>query len=217
MRASRRTSVVNRHTTHSSPTQNSSFPANPRLQKCLDGMNFNYSRGIQADLISPKHISISYPTADHELVYETVVLFSAVAAFLLQLLHIYRTVWWLPQSYEQNALVQYNVTHLTKLDVISSSTEILLSQPLHTRLRVFTHHPTLDMGGYKDSSCESRPKPVEGEVCNKQSDSFSSTPRNVTLLHNIPSRLTGRGRNEQHFQQVLQSGMPPLPVKSLTK
>jgi hypothetical protein len=70
-----------------------------------EGMNLNYMRTFQSDPNSPKHISISYVSSDHSLVYESVVLFYSLSAFLLQILHLYRTVWWLPQSYEKNALV----------------------------------------------------------------------------------------------------------------
>ncbi|EFX81380.1 hypothetical protein DAPPUDRAFT_303413 [Daphnia pulex] len=72
-----------------------------------EGMNLNYMRTFQSDPNSPKHISISYVSSDHSLVYESVVLFYSLSAFLLQILHLYRTVWWLPQSYEKNALKFY--------------------------------------------------------------------------------------------------------------
>lgn len=73
-----------------------------KLPKCLEGMNVKVVRTVQN---TPKHVSISYDANDNELVYETIVLFSAAAAFLTQLLHIYRTVWWLPQSYQYTAVV----------------------------------------------------------------------------------------------------------------
>ena len=63
----------------------------------------------QFTLTTPRHISISYASTDHDLIYESVILFYSLAAFFLQLLHLYRTVWWLPQSYEQNAVVQFKL------------------------------------------------------------------------------------------------------------
>lgn len=60
---------------------------------------------LHADPAIPKHIAISYASCEHELVHETVVLIFSFSAFAMQILHLYRTVWWLPQSYTHFALV----------------------------------------------------------------------------------------------------------------
>lgn len=108
MRSTRRTSVANRNT--SNPILNTNLNgSNGKSAIFSEGMNLNYMRTFQSDPNSPKHISISYASSDHNLIYESVVLFYSLSAFLLQLLHLYRTVWWLPQSYENNAVVcDYN-------------------------------------------------------------------------------------------------------------
>lgn len=102
--ATRRTSVANRNAGNPALNTNSNGP-NGKSAFFSEGMNLNYMRTFQSDPNSPKHISISYASSDHNLVYESVVLFYSLSAFLLQLLHLYRTVWWLPQSYENNAVV----------------------------------------------------------------------------------------------------------------
>lgn len=101
MRPVRRVSVINRNV-NSATVNNGS---NIRSTVFPEGMNLNYMRNFQSDSNYPKHISISYSSSDNFLIYETVVLLYSLSAFLLQLLHLYRTVWWLPQSYENNAMV----------------------------------------------------------------------------------------------------------------
>ena len=59
----------------------------------------------QSSQMSTKHLCITFPPADHKLLHETVFLLFSVCAFFLQLLHLYRTVWWLPQSYTHHAVV----------------------------------------------------------------------------------------------------------------
>ena len=72
----------------------------------IDQNNFSFlATSFHTGENSPKHISISYSSSDHDLFYETVVLLFSLSSFFLQLLHLYRTVWWLPQSYEVNAVV----------------------------------------------------------------------------------------------------------------
>ena len=106
----RRTSLANR--THSSNTSINSGQQRVNHNNCTsepsstsNSNSINFTEASNSDSTTPKHISISYPSSDHALVYETVVLVFSFSAFSLQLLHLYRTVWWLPQSYTQFALV----------------------------------------------------------------------------------------------------------------
>ncbi|CAG2067010.1 unnamed protein product, partial [Timema podura] len=58
-------------------------------------------------IISPKHIPIPSVPHDGSVMFEVVMfLFTATASFL-QFLHLYRTVWWLPQSYTKYAMNFY--------------------------------------------------------------------------------------------------------------
>jgi hypothetical protein len=106
MKNIRKTSVANNRNTNGSNFNSISTGQNMQKSAIFsEGMNLNYMRTFQSDPNSPKHVSISYESSDHSLIYESVVLFYSLSAFLLQILHLYRTVWWLPQSYEKNALV----------------------------------------------------------------------------------------------------------------
>nr|CAH0105905.1 unnamed protein product [Daphnia galeata] len=108
MKNIRKTSVANNRNTNGSNFNSISTGQNMQKSAIFsEGMNLNYMRTFQSDPNSPKHISISYESSDHSLIYESVVLFYSLSAFLLQILHLYRTVWWLPQSYEKNALKFY--------------------------------------------------------------------------------------------------------------
>ncbi|XP_057373719.1 transmembrane protein 39A-like [Daphnia carinata] len=110
MRSIRRASVVNhRNAGGSNMNPSLNFQNNHKPAISSEGVNLNYMRTFQSDPNSPKHISISYASSDHCLIYESVVFFYSLSAFLLQLLHLYRTVWWLPQSYEKNAVKFYLV------------------------------------------------------------------------------------------------------------
>lgn len=101
MRSFRRSSGAIRNTGNS-PISSSSTN---RVTNGLDGSDTNDVSSLHSDPIATKHISISYAASDPTLVYESVVLFFSLSAFFLQLLHLYRTVWWLPQSYTQYAVV----------------------------------------------------------------------------------------------------------------
>ena len=94
MRSFRRTSVASRN------------PVNNNVNNRTEATEGSEGASpFHADQSSTKHISISYAACDPTLVYESVVLFFSLSAFFLQLLHLYRTVWWLPQSYTQYAVV----------------------------------------------------------------------------------------------------------------
>jgi hypothetical protein len=71
-------------------------------------------------------------------------LFFSLSSFFLQLLHLYRTVWWLPQSYEQNAVVMlvlmsFNYFIKSSISFILSIfySEILSSESLFNRICYF--------------------------------------------------------------------------------
>jgi len=98
MRSFRRTSVASRN------------PVNNNVNNRTEATEGSEGASpFHADQSSTKHISISYAACDPTLVYESVVLFFSLSAFFLQLLHLYRTVWWLPQSYTQYAVKFYLV------------------------------------------------------------------------------------------------------------
>lgn len=103
MRSLRRISVEKRNSLTSTTAGSNSSKSTSETSSC-SRTTFSPDQHRET-IVNPKHISISYASTDHDLVYESVVLFYSLSAFLLQLLHLYRTVWWLPQSYEQNAVV----------------------------------------------------------------------------------------------------------------
>jgi len=80
-----------------------------RVHNGSEGSETSHVGTLNSDAMATKHISISYAASDPILVYESVVLFFSISAFFLQLLHLYRTVWWLPQSYTQYAVKFYLV------------------------------------------------------------------------------------------------------------
>ncbi|XP_058129608.1 transmembrane protein 39A-B [Anopheles ziemanni] len=55
----------------------------------------------------PKHVP--YPNVDHssELLHEFVIFFSTIIATMTQFMHLYRTVWWLPNSYNRKSMNFY--------------------------------------------------------------------------------------------------------------
>lgn len=58
-------------------------------------------------LLAPKHVPIPTVPVDGQLTFEAISLGISVIAACLQLLNLYRTVWWLPQSYNDNSIVIY--------------------------------------------------------------------------------------------------------------
>lgn len=55
--------------------------------------------------LAPKHVPIPTIPADSQLCFEAVSLGICVFATCLQLLNLYKTVWWLPQSYNEYSMV----------------------------------------------------------------------------------------------------------------
>jgi len=101
MRSIRRSSLASRNSASSSIASSNTN----RVPNGPEGSDVNHVGTLHSDSIATKHISISYAASDPTLVYESIVLFFSLSAFFLQLLHLYRTVWWLPQSYTQYAVV----------------------------------------------------------------------------------------------------------------
>ncbi|XP_014297600.1 transmembrane protein 39A isoform X1 [Microplitis demolitor] len=58
-------------------------------------------------LLAPKHVPIPTVPVDEQLIFEAISLGISVIAACLQLLNLYRTVWWLPQSYNDNSMNFY--------------------------------------------------------------------------------------------------------------
>lgn len=56
--------------------------------------------------LAPKHVPIPVVPVDGELTFETLSLIFAIVATFLQLLNLYRTVWWLPYSYNAYSMVR---------------------------------------------------------------------------------------------------------------
>lgn len=55
--------------------------------------------------ISPKHFPFPSTPVENELVFEAMMFFYTITTGALQFLHLYRTVWWLPHSYTNQAMV----------------------------------------------------------------------------------------------------------------
>ncbi|XP_073982400.1 transmembrane protein 39A [Rhodnius prolixus] len=67
----------------------------------------NNVEGNQSKTISPKHMPVPVLPQDSNVTFEVIMfLFTGTATFL-QFLHLYRTVWWLPQSYTRYAMNFY--------------------------------------------------------------------------------------------------------------
>ncbi|XP_067216362.1 transmembrane protein 39A isoform X2 [Linepithema humile] len=57
--------------------------------------------------LAPKHIPIPVVPVDGQLTFEALSLFISIIAACLQLLNIYKTVWWLPHSYNSYSVNMY--------------------------------------------------------------------------------------------------------------
>jgi len=67
--------------------------------------------------LAPKHIPIPAVPVDGQLGFEALSLIVSIIAACLQLLNLYRTVWWLPNSYNGYTMVCYICIYYTwKLD-----------------------------------------------------------------------------------------------------
>lgn len=55
--------------------------------------------------LAPKHVPIPTIPVDGQLLFEALSLATSLVAASLQLLNLYKTVWWLPQSYNEYSMV----------------------------------------------------------------------------------------------------------------
>ena len=55
--------------------------------------------------LAPKHVPIPTIPVDGQLMFEVMSLATSLVAASLQLLNLYKTVWWLPQSYNEYSMV----------------------------------------------------------------------------------------------------------------
>lgn len=61
--------------------------------------------------LAPKHVPIPIVPVDGQLTFEALSLAISIVAACLQLLNLYRTVWWLPYSYNNYSMVRYFYIH----------------------------------------------------------------------------------------------------------
>lgn len=57
--------------------------------------------------LAPKHVPIPVVPVDGQLTFEALSLAISIIAACLQLLNLYRTVWWLPHSYNNYSMVRF--------------------------------------------------------------------------------------------------------------
>lgn len=61
---------------------------------------------ISSKVVTPRHIPLPTLPNDSSLMFEVIMFsFTAMTTFL-QFLHLYRSVWWLPQSYTRHSMVR---------------------------------------------------------------------------------------------------------------
>jgi len=65
--------------------------------------------------LAPKHIPIPAVPVDGKLSFEALSLVVSIIAACLQLLNLYRTVWWLPNSYNGRSMVRCTCAFITYL------------------------------------------------------------------------------------------------------
>jgi len=65
--------------------------------------------------LAPKHIPIPAVPVDGKLSFEALSLVVSIIAACLQLLNLYRTVWWLPNSYNGRSMVRCICVFITHL------------------------------------------------------------------------------------------------------
>ncbi|CAG0887551.1 unnamed protein product [Cyprideis torosa] len=66
-----------------------------------------YQHWTTSSIPCPKHVPIPHISQDSTLIFEGNMFLFTVLALALQYLHLYRTVWWLPHSYNQYAVNFY--------------------------------------------------------------------------------------------------------------
>lgn len=63
--------------------------------------------GVRGSALAPKHVPIPVIPVDGQLTFEALSLVVSIVAASLQLLNLYRTVWWLPHSYNDYSMVSF--------------------------------------------------------------------------------------------------------------
>ncbi|XP_054270905.1 transmembrane protein 39A [Macrosteles quadrilineatus] len=63
--------------------------------------------GVSSKVVSPKHIPLPVLPQDSGLMFEVIMCSYTAMATFLQFLHLYRSVWWLPQSYTRYSMNFY--------------------------------------------------------------------------------------------------------------
>ncbi|XP_034940123.1 transmembrane protein 39A [Chelonus insularis] len=66
-----------------------------------------YGESINNRLLAPKHVPIPAVPVDDQLFFEALSFGISIAAALMQFLNLYKTVWWLPQSYNDYSMNFY--------------------------------------------------------------------------------------------------------------
>ncbi|XP_047103018.1 transmembrane protein 39A isoform X1 [Schistocerca piceifrons] len=86
------------------------------LHFCMDGLSFRarqngspgqYGENTSSRLIVPKHIPVPSIPQDGSMIFEMLMFIFTVVSSFLQFLHLYRTVWWLPQSHTKYTMNFY--------------------------------------------------------------------------------------------------------------
>ncbi|KAH0952783.1 hypothetical protein HN011_011761 [Eciton burchellii] len=81
--------------------------------------------------LAPKHVPIPVVPVDGQLTFETLSLVFAVVATFLQLLNLYRTVWWLPHSYNAYSMNLYLIDPYLLIFILTMVTRSFIYTLLH--------------------------------------------------------------------------------------
>lgn len=73
---------------------------------CVDDKKSEEFCGIKT--LVPKHVPVPVVPMDSHLTFEALSLIVSIIAASLQMLNLYRTVWWLPHSYNNYSMVRYS-------------------------------------------------------------------------------------------------------------
>ncbi|XP_046403849.1 transmembrane protein 39A isoform X1 [Ischnura elegans] len=91
----------------SNPGRPPNFPSSDDSHKSKSTCQGTESASTGCRAISPKHIPIPNIPRDSDMIFEILMFaYTGIASFI-QFLHLYRSVWWLPQSYNRYAMNFY--------------------------------------------------------------------------------------------------------------
>ena len=78
--------------------------------------------GSMASLMPPKHAHVPEVPVDGNLIFEGIMFVFSVMCLCLQYINLYKTVWWLPHSHSNYALVKKLLAnpHLINLQVLDA-------------------------------------------------------------------------------------------------